>query len=74
MPKPAAEQQVEFLRNVQRLLTEGIFVASYKFALLRALADLSVLKGDDSGAELELGVDEIAGRFIELYWRLWGAE
>ena len=66
---PSPQEQIEFLRNVQRLLSEGLFVASYKFALLRALADLAVLKDDDSGQELVLGVDEIAERFIELYWR-----
>lgn len=49
MPVPTPQEQVEFLRKLQRLLTEGQFVASYKFALLRALADLAVLKGDDSG-------------------------
>ena len=51
VPRP---EQVQFLRNVQRLLAEGLFVASYKFALVHALADLAVLKGDDSGAPLEL--------------------
>ena len=63
------EQQVDFLRKVQRLLSEGIFTASYKFALLHALADLAVVKGDESGAPLELQTCEIAERFIELYWR-----
>ena len=66
---PSPHEQIEFLRNVQRLLSEGRFVASYKFALLRALADLAVPRGDDSGRELELDVDEIAAKFIELYWR-----
>ena len=47
---PTPEEQVLFLRNIQRLLAEGQFVASYKFALLLALADLAVLKGDDTGA------------------------
>ncbi len=46
---PTPEEQVKFLRNIQRLLAEGLFVASYKFALLHALADLAVLKGDDTG-------------------------
>jgi hypothetical protein len=41
---PTPEEQVQFLRNVQRLLAEGLFVASYKFALVRALADLAVPK------------------------------
>jgi 5-methylcytosine-specific restriction endonuclease McrA len=60
---------VQFLRNVQRLLAEGLFVASYKFALLHALADLAVLKGEDSGASLELDTRDIAAKFVELYWR-----
>jgi hypothetical protein len=40
---PTPEEQVQFLRNVQRLLAEGLFTASYKFALVHALADLAVL-------------------------------
>lgn len=66
---PTPQEQVEFLQKVQRLLGEGLFVASYKFALLRALADLAVLKGDDTGNELTLSVDDIAAVFIDLYWR-----
>jgi hypothetical protein len=66
---PNPEQQIRFLRDIQRLLAEGLFVASYKFALLHALADLAVLKGDDSGAPLDIDTREIAAKFIELYWR-----
>ena len=66
---PSPEDQVLFLRNLQRLLVEGQFVASYKFALLHAIADLCVLRGDDSGAELNLDVRDIAEKFIELYWQ-----
>ena len=62
-PAPTPEEQVQFLRNVQRLLAEGLFAASYKFALVHALADLAVLKGDDSGAPLEIDTKEIAARF-----------
>jgi len=69
MAIPSPERQVEFLQKVQRLLSEGLFVASYKFALLRALADLAVLKGEDSEAELRLSVNDIAKAIIELYWR-----
>jgi hypothetical protein len=54
MPRPTSEQQIQFLIKIQRLLGEGRFVASYKFALLQALADLSVEKGDDSGEPLKL--------------------
>jgi len=66
---PTPEEQVLFLRNIQRLLAEGQFVASYKFALLHALADLAVIKGDDSGAPLILPTKDIAEKFIELYWQ-----
>jgi hypothetical protein len=34
--------QIQFLTNLQRLLDEGIFTASYKYALLMSLADISV--------------------------------
>ena len=66
---PTPEVQVRFLRNIQRVFAEGNFVASYKFALLHALADLAVTKGDDSGRPLTLLTREIAEKFIELYWR-----
>jgi HNH endonuclease len=65
---PTPEEQLRFLRQFQRLLDEGSFVATYKFALLHAIADLCVAKGDDSGARLQLGTEELAERFIELYW------
>src|SRR5438132_13564340 len=68
-PIPSPDEQVQFLRNMQRLLAEGQFVASYKFALFHALADLAVLKGEDSGAPLELSTREIAEKVVELYWR-----
>jgi 5-methylcytosine-specific restriction endonuclease McrA len=68
-PIPTPEEQVQFLRNVQRLLSEGLFVASYKYALIHALADLAILKGEDSGAPLELTTKEIAAKFVALYWR-----
>ena len=68
-PTPSPEDQVQFLRNIQRLLSEGLFVASYKFALVHALADLAVVKGDDTGAPLEIDTRDIAEKFVELYWQ-----
>ena len=67
--RPSPDQQLDFLRSIQRLLSEGGFVASYKFALLHALADLAILRGDDTGATLPLSTQDIAERFIELYWQ-----
>jgi hypothetical protein len=55
--------------NIQRLLDEGLFTASYKFALLLALAVLSIERGDDSGEPLELTTDAIAEKFVQYYWR-----
>jgi 5-methylcytosine-specific restriction endonuclease McrA len=69
MRPPTPDEQIQFLANLQRLLDEGQFVASYKFALLLSLADLSVEKGDDSGSPLTLTTDEIGERFIQYYWR-----
>jgi hypothetical protein len=67
--RPSAEFQLRFLQDLQRILEEGVFTATYKFALVHALADLSVQRGDDSGGELRLPVRAIAERFVELYWR-----
>ncbi len=53
---------------LQRLLDKGSFVASYKFALLLALADLSVEGGYDTGAPLVIAEESIAGKFIQYYW------
>lgn len=63
------EDQVQFLLKIQRLLSEGVFTATYKYALLMALADLSVELGDDSDRALEIGAEKIAEKFIEYYWR-----
>ena len=64
-----AESQIQFLVNFQRLLDEGKFTASYKFALLLALADLAVELGDDSAEGLDLPTRKIAEKFIQYYWR-----
>jgi hypothetical protein len=67
--QPPAAQQIEFLTNLQRLFSEGAFVATYKFALLSALADLCVENGRDTDEELEILTSEIAEKFITYYWR-----
>ena len=56
---PTAEEQVQFLLRVQRLLGEGLFSATYKYALLMAISDLSVELGDDSGSAIEIDAEEI---------------
>lgn len=69
MNAPAAEQQLQFLVNLQRLLAEGQFVATYKYALLLALADIAVELGDDGAASLKIPTKQIAEKFIQYYWR-----
>ena len=54
MSPPTAEEQLRFLTNLQRLLAEGQFVATYKYALLLALADIAVESGDYSGDSLKI--------------------
>jgi hypothetical protein len=65
---PSAAEQLVFLDRVQRLLDSGRFTATYKFALFLVLAELAVERGDDSGVALRLSLDDIASRFLGLYW------
>jgi hypothetical protein len=62
------QQQVEFLSNIQRLLSEGQFTATYKYALLLAIADICVEEGDDDGAPFVIQTSKIAEKFIAYYW------
>ena len=63
-----SDEAIRFLRQFQELLAEGGFVATYKFALLQALADLSVEHGSAPDGSLRLHVEQIAEKFIEYYW------
>lgn len=65
---PLAEEQLRFLDNIQRLMTEGSFVSTYKFALLSSLLDLSIEKDIPPDGSLTISIDEIAGKFISYYW------
>jgi hypothetical protein len=60
--------ELAFLRKLQRLLAEGDFVATYKFALLNALADLSLEREPEADGSLRVPVSAIAEKFIEYYW------
>jgi hypothetical protein len=63
------EQQIVFLSNVQRLLSEGSFVSTYKYALLLSLADLCVELGRDNDSALDIPTRRIGEKFAEYYWR-----
>lgn len=62
------QDQIAFLNNIQRLLSEGQFTATYKFALILALADIAIEQGDENGGQ-ELPTARIAEKFIQYYWR-----
>ena len=66
--RPSPEEQVRFIANIERILSEGSFVATYKYALLVALVELSIERGDDTNRELVLPIRDIADKFAELYW------
>lgn len=68
-PTPTEGFQLDFLRKLQRLFNEGQFTATYKFALLNALADLAVEGEEDVDGAMTLSLDRVAEKFIELYWR-----
>jgi hypothetical protein len=62
------QQQLEFLSKIQRLLGEGQFTATYKYALLLAIADICVEDGEDSASPFEIYTWKIAEKFITYYW------
>lgn len=66
---PSPADQIAFLGNVERLLSEGDFSATYKYALLIGLADLAVRHGHDHTGPLELRIRDLGEKFLELYWQ-----
>lgn len=69
MTAPSESDQIRFLEQLQRLLVEGRFSTTYKYALLLSLAELAVERGTDDGASLVVRVEDLADKFIALYWR-----
>ncbi len=69
MPIPSAESQLAFLQNIQAVLEDGQFTATYKFALLVALADLAVEAGAVDDAPCQVPLVAVAGKFVEYYWQ-----
>ena len=61
-------QQVEFLGFIQSLLEHGGFVSTYKFALVQALADLSLEKDSSPDGSTRILLEEIAAKFVSSYW------
>jgi len=64
--KDSIDPALALLDRVQRLLRDSSYTTTYKFALLRALCDLSVELPDNTSS---IALRTIAERFIHLYWR-----
>jgi hypothetical protein len=69
MTAPSESDLIRFLEQLQRLLVEGRFSTTYKYALLLSLAELAVERGADDGSPLVLSIHDLADKFIALYWR-----
>jgi hypothetical protein len=67
--EPSHEFQVHFLLRFQRLLKESRVTATYKYALLAALADIAVENRVDTDAILKVRVLQIVEKYITYYWR-----
>ena len=68
MKPPTADEQIAFLVKLQRLLDEGAFVASYKFALLLRSPTCASSRQRFRRAAGS-ATDAIAEKFIRYYWR-----
>ncbi|WP_286936924.1 MULTISPECIES: HNH endonuclease [unclassified Pseudoalteromonas] len=65
----AMQQQLDFIAYIQRMLVEGDFSATYKFALLHAIADVCVEQPLLSElSELVIELPTLADKLITLYW------
>ena len=69
MRHPSSDEHLVFLVKLQRLLSEGDFTATYKYALLIALADIAVEQGHDDVRVLDIPMRLIAEKFVAYYWQ-----
>ncbi|MEL0613139.1 HNH endonuclease [Marinomonas arenicola] len=71
----AMQQQLDFIAYIQRMLVEGDFSATYKFALLHAIADVCVEQTSSSTpsplieqGKLAISLPTLADKLLTLYW------
>ena len=65
---PSAAFQLNFLRDIQWLLESSSYTSTYKFALLMALANLSIESGIDDNSPHTISYRQLAEQFMQLYW------
>lgn len=63
------KHQIDFISYMQRLLQEGDFSSTYKFAFLHALADICIERDVPSNGQLVISFNEIVEKLILLYWQ-----
>lgn len=63
------KHQIDFISYMQRLLQEGDFSSTYKFAFLHALADICIEKDIQGNGRLKIRFDELIEKLILLYWQ-----
>ncbi|MFW8591269.1 HNH endonuclease [Glaciecola sp. 2405UD65-10] len=63
------KHQIDFISYMQRLLQEGDFSSTYKFAFLHALADICIEKDVPNNGRLMISLNEIVEKLILLYWQ-----
>ena len=68
LPVPTAEKQIVFLNHILQLIRLAETTSTYKFALLLSITRLAIEQGEASGNTLTLKIEDIAEKFIELYW------
>ena len=68
LPVHTAEKQIVFLNHILQLIRLAETTSTYKFALLLSITRLAIEQGEASGNTLTLKIEDIAEKFIELYW------
>ncbi len=67
--RPSAEEQIEFLKNIQLIINSGSFTSTYKFALLISLVNIAIESQVIGRESLEIHYRELAEQFLFLYWQ-----
>ncbi len=67
--RPSAEEQIEFLKNIQLIINSGSFTSTYKFALLISLVNIAIESQVTGRERLEIHYRELAEQFLFLYWQ-----
>ncbi len=63
------KNQINFISYLQRLMQEGNFASTYKFAFLHAIADICIEKNITNNEQLIIPFDDIVDKLITLYWQ-----